>query len=125
MSFSLFSTFFFNYTVNYWLGQHRIAGDSDFKNPYTNESLGNLPLIGFNGEDKTSEISGDICVRYYGNEIRMVPCGDSLTCAFCYLNERNQTLTMKGIRYEDVYDNVEFDREYYIYGYRNQHFLFE
>lgn len=114
------------YTVNFWVGQQRLAGDTDFRNPYTNASLGLLPVNGFDGEDNRAEFAGDICVRVHTGEIEMKSCDESSqACAFCYLKNRNQTLTMKGIRDEDVYENVEFDREYYIYGYRNHHFLFE
>lgn len=119
--------FALHYIVNFWLGQRRPEGDTEFRNPYTNASLGPLAVDEFRGEDLRDKIPGDICVKSYIDQLEIFPCYDETksTCAFCYLNKRNQTLTMKGLRDEDVYENVEFDREYYVYGYRNNRFLIE
>lgn len=119
-------TLFSPFTVNFWFGQRRLDGDTVFRNPYTNESLGPLPFNGFNGEDRRERYSGDLCSRIQSGELQIRQCDErNQACAFCYLKDRNQTLTMKGIRDEDVYDNLEFDREYYIYGYKNHRFRFE
>ena len=101
------------------------AGSTTYINEYTNTSIGTLPMTGFDGEDSTTALSYDTCVKIWGPNVKADRCTDEGACGLCFLKERNQTLTLKGIRDEDVYDNVEFDREYYPYGYREHHILFQ
>ena len=85
-----------------------------------------MPVAGFDGEDSSAAaLNRDMCVKIWGQNVEVDACSDEGACGFCFLKQRNQTLTLKGIRDEDVYDNVEFDREYYPYGYRDHHILFQ
>ena len=116
--------FLFACEVGYWSAQTRDPVTKDWINPYNNSVLGKWPFPGFDGDDDllTEDFN---CLRVWGANIKIAKCMSEGACGFCFLKQKNQTLTLKGIRDEDVYDNNEFDREYYPFGYRNQHIIFQ
>ena len=110
--------------MGYWFAQTRNHDTKDWLNPYNNTNLGKQPFPGFDGDDDLMKADFN-CLKIWGANVEISKCRQEGACGFCFLKERNQTLTLKGIRDEDVYDNNEFDREYYPFGYKNDHIIFQ